>query len=291
VNKLIVLALLLSGGCKTTEPGSSPGGSGALPTGAALPSTGTASPTGSGRTTTQPSGTTPVLLEIAAGGTVSNVAGNAVALACTQQARDVKGNQGTSWYMLCPPCANLRGSVWGTDLYTDDSLLCAAAVHAGKLDKLGGIVLVTWIPGQPTYVGSERNGVTTLDYGKWTRSFFLQSVDPNGRPTSPPVTPLPDGTVQLSCGMASNLLDRSRPSLLVQCPPGCSKGSLWGSDLYTADSAVCVAAVHAGVTTFEKGGELTLTFGGPAERFTGTARNGVTSAGYGRYDSTFRVAR
>lgn len=58
------------------------------------------------------------------------------------------------------------GSVWGTDLYTLDSRLAAAAVHAGILkDGETGVVKVSILAGKPSYKGSSRNGVTSSDWG------------------------------------------------------------------------------------------------------------------------------
>ncbi len=70
------------------------------------------------------------------------------------------------------------GSVWGTDIYTSDSKLAAAALHAGVL-RLGesGVVKVTILPGQSSYAGSDRHGVTTSSYGAYPLSFRLARVD------------------------------------------------------------------------------------------------------------------
>lgn len=64
------------------------------------------------------------------------------------------------------------GSVWGSEIYTDDSDLGKAAVHAGIL-KPGerGIVTVKILPGLASYNGSNQNGVTTSNYGSWGGSF------------------------------------------------------------------------------------------------------------------------
>ncbi len=64
------------------------------------------------------------------------------------------------------------GSVWGTDVYTDDSSVARAAVHAGVV-SVGQtkIVTVTILPGQPSYPASTRNGVTTSSWGSWSGSF------------------------------------------------------------------------------------------------------------------------
>jgi hypothetical protein len=64
------------------------------------------------------------------------------------------------------------GGVWGTDIYSADSSLALAAVHAGVL-KPGesGVVKVTILGPQPAFVGSARNGVTSMGYGAWPGSF------------------------------------------------------------------------------------------------------------------------
>jgi len=70
---------------------------------------------------------------------------------------------------------NTEQSVWGTDLYSDDSSLAAAAVHAGVLeDGETGVVTVTILPGEDSYTGSDRNGVTSMDYGSWPGSYEVE---------------------------------------------------------------------------------------------------------------------
>jgi beta-lactamase regulating signal transducer with metallopeptidase domain len=66
-------------------------------------------------------------------------------------------------------------SIWGTDVYTDDSHLAKAAVHAGVLgaDETG-VVRVTILPGQSSYRGSRRNGVQSLDYGSFPGSYRIE---------------------------------------------------------------------------------------------------------------------
>lgn len=66
--------------------------------------------------------------------------------------------------------ADVRGGVWGTDVYTRDSSICAAAVHAGALPPSGGTVTVTAAPGGDSYSGTERNGIRSGSYGKYDAS-------------------------------------------------------------------------------------------------------------------------
>ena len=67
--------------------------------------------------------------------------------------------------------------LWGTDTYTTDSSLAAAAVHAGVV-KLGqtGVVKVTITQGLNSYTGSTRNGVSSAFYGNFPGSFKVSAV-------------------------------------------------------------------------------------------------------------------
>ena len=69
------------------------------------------------------------------------------------------------------------GSVWGTDVYTGDSALAAAAVHAG-LVKTGETAVVRVIVEQPRskYQGSVRNGVTSQEYGQYGTAYRLAAI-------------------------------------------------------------------------------------------------------------------
>jgi hypothetical protein len=70
------------------------------------------------------------------------------------------------------------GHVWGTDIYSDDSSVGAAAVHAGLLrpgEK--GLIRVILLPGQVSYSGSERHGIKSENFGQWPGSFKLEKVD------------------------------------------------------------------------------------------------------------------
>jgi hypothetical protein len=70
-----------------------------------------------------------------------------------------------------------NGTVWGTGIYTDDSSLAAAAVHAGVL-TLGqkAVIKVTMLPGQAGYQGTTRNGITTANWNAWGGSYKVEAV-------------------------------------------------------------------------------------------------------------------
>ena len=60
------------------------------------------------------------------------------------------------------------GSVYGTEIYTYDSALATAAVHAGVLEMgQTGVVKVTTLPSHPSYVGSTRHGITSSNWSSY----------------------------------------------------------------------------------------------------------------------------
>jgi hypothetical protein len=71
------------------------------------------------------------------------------------------------------PAAAIGGDwVWGTDIYSSDSSLAVAAVHAGVLRPgQTGVVKVMILGAQPGFAGSTRNGVVSQPYGPWPGSF------------------------------------------------------------------------------------------------------------------------
>lgn len=74
-----------------------------------------------------------------------------------------RGRNGERIELVCPAIGNAAmGAVWGTDIYTDDSAICVAALHAGAITTEGGTVTIEILPGQSNYPGSTRNGVTTF---------------------------------------------------------------------------------------------------------------------------------
>lgn len=72
------------------------------------------------------------------------------------------------------PAGGTAYGIWGTDIYTDDSSIGTAAVHAGLITfASGGTVTIEIRAGQASYTGSTRNGVTTSSYGEWSGSFVF----------------------------------------------------------------------------------------------------------------------
>ena len=74
---------------------------------------------------------------------------------------------------VCAPAKGADGSVWGSGPYTADSHICTAARHAGVISNQGGAVNVLRVRGLPGYSGSEANGVTTTDWGRFETSLVF----------------------------------------------------------------------------------------------------------------------
>src|SRR5262245_44999460 len=55
-----------------------------------------------------------------------------------------------------------------------------------------------------------------------------------------------------------NLTNAVGSSAALQCPKNCTSGTIYGDGVYTTDSPICVAAVHAGVIKASKGGPVTI---------------------------------
>lgn len=186
-----------------------------------------------------------------------------------------RGQTGAQGRCTCLPGAS--GPVWGTNLYTDDSNICTAAVHAGVISTSGGTVVVEIQPGQSTYVGTTRNGVTTNSYGAWSGSFRLIGAQ---------VPPTPPNCSTFSF---TSYRGQNGTQLRCNCPTASLGAAVWGTDLYTDDSDVCTAAVHAGVIA-SSGGQLTVTIQPGQGSYAGTTRNGVTTYGYGYWPGSISVS-
>jgi hypothetical protein len=94
----------------------------------------------------------------------------------------VRANYTTASYTDYPTVGSTSGgTVWGTDIYTSDSALAMAAVHAGLLAPgQSGTIRAFQIGSWPSFSGTTRNAVTTLSYSSYS-AMQLQLV--SGAPT------------------------------------------------------------------------------------------------------------
>jgi LCCL domain-containing protein len=190
----------------------------------------------------------------------------------------------TTFTLVCPAGGSLH-SVWGSEVYTADSSICTAAVHAGLITvERGGTVTIELRLGRDIYGASQRNGVTTSAYGGFPRSFVFKSeTNTTAEKEADDVTPILWNT------SSSILPHENGKTYKFKCPAGGKESSIWGTDTYTADSSVCTAAVHAGVIKFENGGTVTIELRPGQSSYQGTLRNSVKSNDYGAYARSFML--
>ncbi|XP_069088158.1 uncharacterized protein [Pleurodeles waltl] len=203
-----------------------------------------------------------------------------VPVQCTTTARQL--NQSTA-EVICPEgCLKQEVTVWGTDVYTDDSSICRAAINAGKVSNAGGRVRMEKRPGQSSYQESTRNGVTTRSYGAWTGSFIFTSASIVIPPTSPPQLP----EVPVQCTTTARQLNQSTAEVI--CPEGCLKQevTVWGTDVYTDDSSICRAAINVGKVS-NAGGRVRMEKRPGQSSYQESTRNGVTTRSYGAWAGSF----
>jgi hypothetical protein len=124
---------------------------------------------------------------------------------CPATYKELSPTDQNSLFTSCTCAANAGtggGSVWGSGVYTTDSNICKAAVHAGAVSSTGGSVTVKKSAGCPSYTGTVANGVTTEPWGSFDSSFYFSGYgsgscggagSPSSRPLGSPSGGAPSG--------------------------------------------------------------------------------------------------
>lgn len=196
-------------------------------------------------------------------------------------AASFRGQRGRRIVFDCPSNGTI-GSVWGTDIYTDDSSVCSAAVHAGLITRARGGTVTIEIGGpQSGYRGTLRRGVTSANYGAWDGSFTFGGGTTTRPESRNEAESIPWNTT------ATPWRGRNGDRFTVSCAAGGTFGSVWGSGIYTDDSSICTAAVHAGLISRQRGGLVTIEILPGRSSYSGSNRNGVASGNYGVWSGSF----
>ncbi len=196
------------------------------------------------------------------------------------------------------PANGTQATVWGTGAYTDDSSVCTAAVHAGMITQArGGVVTVETTAGRAGYTGTTQNGVTSAHWGQWRGSFIFVG---SARPLPPGLRPrvrvgrVPAGRVPAGSGplipwsrTARSLRGQVGKRFTYRCSGSGRVHTVWGSSIYTDDSSICSAAVHAGYITATGGGTVTLEIQSGQSAYQSSRRNGVISASWRNWSGSF----
>ncbi|HEX6713617.1 MAG TPA: LCCL domain-containing protein, partial [Thermoleophilaceae bacterium] len=215
----------------------------------------------------------------------SGSAGAADGSGWSANATAFRGQNGAQKTFDCPKYGTI-GGVWGTDVYTDDSSVCTAAVHAGVISLAGGgTVTIEIRPDAGSYTGTVRNRITSQSYPAYQGAFVIVGATP----VDPGVAP---ATVAAGNEWRASAAPY-RPWVGAQyeynCPPRGTPGALWGTDIYTDDSSVCTAAVHARLITFAKGGQVTIQMVDGQPSYRSSKRNGIKSNPYPAWGGSFLI--
>jgi hypothetical protein len=97
-----------------------------------------------------------------------------------------------------------------------------------------------------------------------------------------------DGVVLPDPGNLTSFHDKIGKTFVFRVT-GVNTGSLWGTGVYTSDSLLAAAAVHAGVLKTGQTGLVKVTILAPPPTFTGSTQNGVRSAAYAGYPGAYQI--
>jgi len=180
----------------------------------------------------------------------------------------------------CPPSTvnEAFSGVFGTDVYPSKSSICVAAVHAGQIDKAGGVVTVQLNPGEDGYTGSVRNGVETADLPGTPRSIVFVGpslADAHAQIHRSYIPAIDWDTKFTRTGFAHKQLVGQR--FTFNCPAAPSdlrSRRVIGTDSYAFSSMICRAAVHSGRITTD-GGIVSLQMEPGDTKLVGSIRNGI----------------
>ena len=188
-----------------------------------------------------------------------------------------RGKNGTSYLFYVTGTKD--GRFWGgqNNIYTDDSPLNVAAVHAG-LVRPGETkaIKVTVMAGQSNYPSITRNGVTSIKYGSYDGSYTLSAVDQNV------ALVVPDNM--------KSFRGQNGRSFILRVT-GKTNGRIWGGqdNIYTDDSDISTAVVHAGILRAGQSGIVTIKVLAGQASYPSISRNGVNSSNYGKYDGSYQI--
>lgn len=203
----------------------------------------------------------------------------------TTKVRELDPTPAGTFVAVCPPGGHAQGTIWGTDTYTSDSTICPAAVHAGALTLTdGGAVVVENAPGLAEYVGTIRNGITSSSYPSWDSSIRFPA-DHAAEATPAAVVHQYQGDWYTQPRQVNAPVGGR---VRFECSAGGTGGNVWGTDIYTDDSSICEAAVHAGLIKRASGGVVHFEMSGAQPSFSGSERNGVSSMRYPAWPGSFR---
>lgn len=216
----------------------------------------------------------------------------------TTTTTSLRSQIGQTFSFICPPSGTI-GTVLGSVIYADDSSVCSAAVHAGKITAAsGGAVTVSILPGQPVYPGANVNGVTSQDHVNGSGSFiffdtegFASDVEASRAASAARANRTEEIYIRFDAEDRYSDPRNIGQEFTLNCmmDPWVDD-YVWGTDVYHGQSSVCLAAVHAGLINVNDGGEITLRIERGRSSYAGSDRNGIASRAMGNADPNTEIS-
>ena len=176
---------------------------------------------------------------------------------------------------------NNDGSCYGGEdnVYTYDSPLAVAAVHAGllKADETK-LIKVKVMAARDNYPSIARNGITSEQYESCDGSYQLMAPSPED------VADAPD--------TMSDFIGKYGITFIFRVT-GDKEGPIWGGkdNVYTTDSQIATAAVHAGMLQAGQKGIVRIKMLPGRNSYPAVTRNGLTSHDFGEWDGSYQFVK
>ena len=117
-------------------------------------------------------------------------------------------------------------------------------------------------------------------------TLILSAAELRAQEAAPADTFAATATMTLD-GIESGVDKPSGTRIAVACPAGARTATIWGTGTYTSDSAICVAATHAGALAGTGAGIVVVEVAPGLPAYEGTIRNGIASTAYPAWTQSF----
>jgi outer membrane protein OmpA-like peptidoglycan-associated protein len=149
--------------------------------------------------------------------------------------------------------------------------------------------------GRKAYAGALRNGIQSDDAAEHEASFRFAAASSPGVAPAGAIPAAPAATTVSICPSTFKAYAGTSEPLACTCNKE-QIDAYWvnnpvrGNDIYTSDSSICRAAVHAGVVNAKTGGAVTVIPEAGRKAYAGALRNGIQSDDAAEHETSFRFA-
>ena len=192
---------------------------------------------------------------------------------------EYRGQDGTSYLFYVTGDGEGQCCGGEDNIYTDDSPLAVAAVHAGLLKaNETRLVKVKVMAARDSYPSINRNGIVSDQADSSDGSYQLLS-------------PSPDEFANAPTNMGAFL--GKYDIIFLFRVTGSKEGAIWGgkNGVYTTDSEIATAAVHAGILKSGQTGIVRIKVLPGQSSYPEFTSNGVTSHGFDEWEGSYQFIK